>query len=173
MTLSLMMMTAVLSGYIFLGRSFTRLANQETLEREGRLTLQYFTQDARMASEISGTPSASAVTFTIPTATGTLSVKYTYDSTAKTLTRVAGSSTRKLLSNVEPNTLYFRYFDIAGRPYDNNTSPYTTYTSYLAGLKQVSLEFSTRSGVASNGTRTPLVTYASPRLLIRNKASLE
>jgi len=55
LTLSLMVMGAVLSGYVFLGRNFSRTlgissANEPTLESQGRRTLSSFMQDVRMAS---------------------------------------------------------------------------------------------------------------------------
>lgn len=57
MTLSLMVMGAVLSGYVYLGRNFTRSlglssANEPTLESQGRRTLALFAQDVRMASGV-------------------------------------------------------------------------------------------------------------------------
>src|SRR5438477_34910 len=64
-TLSGMVMAAVLSSYIYLGRSFGRLANQQILESEARRTLAYFTKDVQAATGISGTPSAVGCTFTL------------------------------------------------------------------------------------------------------------
>ncbi|HEX7631695.1 MAG TPA: prepilin-type N-terminal cleavage/methylation domain-containing protein, partial [Lacunisphaera sp.] len=49
MTLSLIVMTAVLTSYTFMGRNLFRLANQQTLQTQSRRTLQYFQQDVRMA----------------------------------------------------------------------------------------------------------------------------
>jgi prepilin-type N-terminal cleavage/methylation domain-containing protein len=56
MSLALMIIAAVLSSYLFLGRSLGRLVTQQTLDNEGRRALAYFAQDVRLASGISGTP---------------------------------------------------------------------------------------------------------------------
>jgi hypothetical protein len=68
LSLSLMVMAAILASYVFLARNFTRslgvtyaVNNQTTLsqlpplEAQLRTTLAYFTQDVRMATGISGT----------------------------------------------------------------------------------------------------------------------
>ncbi len=172
-TLSAAIMAAVLSSYIYLGRSLTRLGNQQALETEARRTLGYFTQDVLTATGLSGTPSASSVTFTLPAANGTMTVAYAYDSTAGTLTRTPGSGTAVvLLRNITSPGCIFRYYDSAGSAYDNGSSPYTTVTTYSAGIKQVSLQFSTQVGNASNGTRTQVYQVASSRLVLRNKTLL-
>jgi Tfp pilus assembly protein PilW len=180
-TLSAMVMAAVLSSYIYLGRSYGRLANQQILETEARRTLQRFTMDVQSATGISGTPSATSVTFTIPTSTGTTTtVAYAYDSTAGTFTRTpAGGTTLVLLRYITTSGLTVRY-------YDSSNNEYTTATlsagSYLAGIKQLSLEFSTQtrlstSGAQSvsnaNGTQTQVYRVASGRLLIHNSALLQ
>ena len=98
LSLSLMVMGAVLSSYVFLGRNFTRslgisLSNQPTLEAQGRRTLAYFTQDVRMASglDTSGSspkvsPSATGMTLILPSSSGTKYITYYYNSTASAAT---------------------------------------------------------------------------------------
>jgi type II secretory pathway pseudopilin PulG len=162
MSLALMVMGAVLSSYIFLGRNLARLANQQTLETQGRRALAYFAQDVRMASGLTS-PSVSGVTLTLPVA----SVTYTYDSSAHTLTRqVQGATAQILVSNLL--SFYFRYYDDTGLPYDNGSSPYTTQTDYLPGIKQVSMFLTSQVGNSGNGTQTPVYQAASSRLIIRN-----
>lgn len=166
MSLALMVMGAVLSSYLFLARNLARLANQQTLETQGRRALAYFAQDVRMASSLTS-PSISSMTLTLPTTT----VTYTYDSSADTLTRTPAGGTAQILA---PNlqSFYFRYYDDSGSPYDNGSSPYTTQTNYLSGIKQVSMSFSSRLGSSSNGTQTPVHQAVSPRLIIRNRQLL-
>lgn len=167
MSLALTVMTAVLTSYIFLGRNLVRLANQQTLETEARRTLAFFAQDVRMASNVSGTPTAAAVSLIIPTGT----VTYTYDSTTGTLTRTPSSGPALvLISNLRG--LYLRYFDASGWPYDNDSAPYTTQSNYLDGIKQLSLNFSAQKGESFNGTQTPLYQFASSRLILRNRSLL-
>lgn len=178
MTLALMVMTAVLTTYVSLGRNFTRSlglssANQPTLEGQGRRALAYFAQDVRMASGISGTPSASTVTFTLPTGTGSTTVAYSYNSTTGTLTRNPSGGTALVLTS-GLLSCYFRYYDASGNPYDNNASPYATdfSSSSSLGIKQLSLSFTTQAGNSTNGTLTQVYQTNSPRLLLRNKSLL-
>lgn len=171
LSLSLTIMAAVLSSYLFLGRSLSRLVNQQTLETEGRRTLATFTQDVRASSAISGTPSVSTVTLTIPSGASTTTVAWSYNSTTGILTRTPASGTaRTLVSNL--TSLHFRYYNEAGTAYDSGSSPYTTQTDYMSGLKQISLAFTSQTGSANNGTLTSVHSFASPRLLVRNRALL-
>lgn len=95
MTLSLMVMGAILSSYIFLGRNFARQGmgsgNEPNLEAQGRRTLAYFTQDVRMASGILADPTLatgvqvmptqSQVTFILSAPSGSKYVTYFFNST--------------------------------------------------------------------------------------------
>ena len=191
MSLSLIVMTAVLTTYVSLGRNYTRSlglssANQPNLETQARRTLSAFAQDVRMASGIPSTftPSATSLTITIPTTSGTKTVSYYINATAadvtvtlsgysttvpaQTLVRVDGSdgSMRTLQSSLQvAGTNAFTYYDSSG-------NPYTTYVNYLTGIKQLSLAFTTQAGSSTNGTLTPAYETDSPRLLFRNKALL-
>ena len=177
-SLSLMVMAAVLSSYVFLARNFTRslgvvftttsnsitLVNRPSLETQGRQTLAYFSQDVRMASGIVGSPSDAALTLTIPTATGSTTVAYSYDAVNQTLTRTwSGMSGQVIHYNVL--TCTFSYFDISG-------NPYTTYVNYLSGIKQLSVALTAQGGSEENKTRTEVYSSKSPRLLIRNRGLL-
>jgi len=177
-SLSLMVMAAVLSSYVFLARNFTRSlgvvftttsgnftqVNRPSLETQGRQTLAYFSQDVRLASGIAGTPSAAALTLTIPTATGSTTVAYSYDAVNQTLTRTWSGMTGQVLHyNVLGCT--FSYFDISG-------NPYTTYVNYLGGIKQLSVALTAQGGSARNQTLTQVYRSESPRLLLRNRSLL-
>ncbi|MCX6944265.1 MAG: prepilin-type N-terminal cleavage/methylation domain-containing protein [Opitutales bacterium] len=172
MSLSLMIMTAVLSSYVFLGRSFTRAlgitsANQPNLENQGRQTVAWFTQDVRMAMGLAGnppTPSATSLTLVLPTSTGTTTVQYSYDSGARTLTRTpAGGSPRILHSHLLGCA--FNYYDSAG-------NAYTSYTNYLSGIRQIALTFSAQAGSSTNQTLSQVYQGQSPRLVLRNRPFL-
>lgn len=174
-TLSAAVMAAVLSSYIYMGRQLLRLANQQILESEGRRTLAYFTRDVRMATGIdtSGTapkvlPDASKLTLNLPaTSSGAANyVTYSYNGTNGTLTRTPASGTAQiLLRNITTGGLTIRYYDIS-------SNAYTSYTDYLSGIKQISLEFSTQLGTASNGTQTKVYSLASNRMILRNRGFL-
>jgi Prokaryotic N-terminal methylation motif len=176
MTLSLMVMSAVLTSYVFLGRNFTRAlgissTNQPTLEAQGRRALAYFIQDVRMASGLSGTPSNTSVTLTLPTGSGSTTVTYSYDITDPTNKKLirtpASGAAQTLHTNLQ--SFYLRYYDNAGSPYDNGASPYTIYPDYQSGIKQLSMTFSSQAGSSVNGTLTQVYRSDSSRLIIRNK----
>lgn len=189
LSLSLMVMGAVLSSYVFLGRNFTRslgisLSNQPTLEAQGRRTLAYFTQDVRMASglDTSGSspkvsPSATGMTLILPSSSGTKYITYYYNSTASaatlsSFTIPANSLVRIDLGTNTAQTLHTNLLGCTFSYYDNSGQPYTSYTDYLIGVKQVAVAFSAQTGRAINGTLTQVYNSASPRLFIRNHALL-
>lgn len=147
-------------------------------------------------------PAANRVDLTVPTTTGTTNtITYYYNSDlsdtvdvtvngtvvtmpAASLTRCVYNgttvTTRTLVryitdgdTNEADGDLAFRYFDASGNPYDSNTSPYTTSTSYLPGIKQVSLEFAAKIVTVNDGTTTPVQREASGRLVLRNRAFLQ
>lgn len=165
-TLSAAVMAAVLSSYIYLAKNLVRLTNQQTLETEARRTLAYFARDVQMATDISGTPSATSVTLSIPTGSGSTTVAYAYDSSAGTLTRTPASGTAQiLLRNITSSGLNIYYYDTSG-------NAYTTYVNYLSGIKQLMLQFSTQTGNSTNGTQTLVYQISSNRLIIRNRSLL-
>lgn len=93
MSLALMVMTAVLTTYVTIGRNFTRSlgissANQPTLSTQARRTIATFAQDVRMASGLTvvstspTSPTSSRVDLIVPSAAGTNLVTYYYNSTA-------------------------------------------------------------------------------------------
>lgn len=190
-TLSAAVMAAVLSSYIFVGRNLARLANQQTLETEGRRTLAYFTRDVRMAGTLVDTGNLGAtrvslsMSLSMPAANSNPTITYYYNSTSadavvsisgSNVTMPANSLTRcrydgstvtsqVLLRNITASGLTIRYYDTSG-------NPYTTYVDYLSGIKQISLEFSTQLGTAGNGTQTKVYELASNRLILRNRALL-
>lgn len=178
MTLSLTIMTAVLSAYTFLGRNLARITNQETLETAARRTLLMFGQDVRMASGISGTPSPSSFTLVVPTATSTRNITYHYNSGSSATTVSGYSVPANSLARIDVSastglTLHRNLLSCSFTYYDSSGNPYTSYTNYMTGLKQVMLSFTSQAGLSSTGTLTPVNTVSSPRLLLRNKAWLQ
>lgn len=192
MSLALMVMTAILSSYTFLGRSLARLVNQQTLQGESRRALAYFAQDVRMASGLTDTPNLSAtrMSLTIPTGTGTNTITYYYNSAAivgstdsdpvtingssvamrrEALTRCVYDGTTvtslTLVRNITSGGLTLAYYDASG-------NAYTTYTNYLNGIKQLALSISAQKGDSFNGTQTQIMQFASSRLIIRNRTLL-
>jgi Tfp pilus assembly protein PilW len=185
-TLSAAVMAAVLSSYIYLGRSLARLANQQTLETEGRRALGYFAQDVQTASGLTdtGNLSASRVSLLVPAATGTYTITYYYNSSATAASvTINGSSvsmeatalTRCVYNGtaVTAQTLLRNITSLSMKYYDSSGSEYTSYTDYLPGIKQLALQFSTQTGSSANGTQTLVYQVASNRLILRNRAFLQ
>jgi len=92
-SLALMVMTAVLTTYVTIGRNFTRSlgvssASQPTLDTQARRTLAAFVQDVRMASGLTvistspTSPTSSRVDLIVPSGTGNNLITYYYNSTA-------------------------------------------------------------------------------------------
>jgi Tfp pilus assembly protein PilW len=181
-SLALIVMTGVLSSYVFVARSYNRtigfgMANQPTLEAQGRRTLAWWAQDVQTASGVTS-PSASEVTLAVPRSDGgTKNVTYYYNSTASAVSVYSVTVPAKSLARIDRNTstaltlhsslltCVFSYFDTFG-------NPYTSYTDYLPGINQVSMVFTAQAGSSVNSTLTQVYKSASPRLLLRNKAWL-
>lgn len=189
-SLALMVMTAVLSTYTYLARNLVRLANQQTLETEARRALAYFAQDVRLATGITDTANISAtrVALLVPSSSTINVVTYYYNNGAATTVTLNGSNvslaanslTRcvydgssvtwlTLLNNITSSGLSLSYYDSAGTAYAN-------YTDYLPGVKQLALQFSTRLGTNTNGTRAPQTAdyqATSSRTTLRNHPLLQ
>ncbi len=179
-SLSLIVMTGVLSSYVFVARSYNRtigfgMANQPTLEAQGRRTLAWWAQDVQMTSAVTSV-SASEVTLTVPRSDGgTKNVTYYYNSSTSAVSVYSVTVPATSLARIDRNTntcltlhsslltCVFTYYDAIG-------NPYTTYTNFLPGIKQVSLAFTAQAGSSVNSTLTQVYKSASPRLLLRNKA---
>ena len=197
-TLSAAVMAAVLSSYIYMARGLGRLANQQTLETEGRRTIAFFARDVRMASDLTDTANLSAirVSLTVPVSSGTNTITYYYNNTpsaatvtisgtnvsmpANTLTRCVynGSAVSALtllrLRNVN-NTAVSTRSDLTIRYYDSSSNEYTSYVNYLPGIKQLSLEFSSTNGNNvddSASSQTATYQAKSSRINLRNRTLL-
>jgi hypothetical protein len=180
--LSSIVMAAVLSSYIYVARAYTRtigfgLPNEPTLESQGRRTLAYFMQDVPVASAVSAL-SASEITLAVPHPRGgTKDITYYYNSTASnvsvysvtvppnTLVRIDRSTNTLLKLHSSLLTCGFEYFDCS-------SMPYTAYTDYAMGIKQIALELTAQAGSGTNQTMTQVYRVASPRLILRNKSLL-
>jgi len=166
-TLSALVMSAILSSYVFLGRSLTRQANYQTLEAKGREALSYLRRDFALAQAVkTGTsPAADTVTLVMPGG----EITYTY--AASTLTRTANYGSNPTITLLRNDfctcpAFAFEYFTTAGfPPLDQNTA--TTFVPY--SIKQIRVSFTVQSpGTLSADTRA---TYqaVSARFLLRNR----
>jgi len=157
-TIAAIVLAAILSAYLFVGRNLSRLVNTQEQEVKSRRTLRLFTNDVSAAIRLNSATS-NAFSLTKPLASGNATVTYTYASGNGTLTRVEGSSTQTLLTGITAFAL--EYYNEKG-----------SSTTSAQSVKSVELSFTTAVGNASIGT---LASYAtvSPRVVLRNKLPLE
>jgi prepilin-type N-terminal cleavage/methylation domain-containing protein len=164
-TLSALVMAAVLSSFLMLGRSEANAAHYVTMEGDARKALERFGEDVRMAQYLT-TVSTAQIKLTIPHASDNSSdtVFYTYDASAKTFTRlgpdpvtnVANTSTI-LISDVE--RCEFKRWMIGG------TGPATSDAS----TDQLQIRISVRKSSVTAVAATNLV--VSARYVLRNHRS--
>lgn len=192
MTLALVVMTGVLSIFSFLGRNLNRLAHQQKLESEGRRALAYFAQDLRMASGLSS-PGDTQLELAVPAGTATRKIIYYYNSGA-TATTVSIGAVGDQVSITAPGNSLVRFYENTASPNTGSTVTLLTnllsfdfdyrdvsdtelavssFPNKISSIKKVALEFRSQTGVAKNGTLTPVYVAASPFLAIRNKSLLE
>ncbi len=190
MSLALVVMTAVLSTFGFLGRNLNRLANQQQLESEGRRALAYFAQDVRMATGLSS-PGDAQLELAVPAGTASRKIIYYYNS-ATTATTVSIGATGDQVSITAPGNSLVRFLEDTANPNTGSTvtllrnllscdfdyrdvsdNAVTDFTNKVTSIKKVALEFRSQTGDAANATRAPVYPAASPFLTIRNKALLE
>lgn len=166
-TLGAMLMAAVLSSYLFLGRSLTRQANYQTLEAKGREALTYLRRDFALAQAVkTGTnPTSSTVTLALPAG------EVTYAFAANALTRTANfgaNPTITLLNNAYCTCTVFTfnyYTTTGGSPLDQNTSSVNEPLS----IKQIKVGFTLQTPSAySIQTRATYQTVSAP-FLLRNR----
>lgn len=167
--LAAVLMAAVLSSFVFLGRSLTRLANRQTLEAKGRQALTYLRADFALAQAVKSgtTPTSSSVTLTLPAG----EITYTYDSTAQRLRRQANFGPNPDLSLLQNDTCVCTAFAFSYYTTTNGTptSQVTAGVEVPYSIKQIQVNFTLQTpGTASPATQS---TYdvVSSRFLIRNK----
>jgi prepilin-type N-terminal cleavage/methylation domain-containing protein len=126
-TLLGILMTAVMSSFIFLLRGQQSLSNYATMNSQSRTLLELLSRDAKSATTVTNFTTTS-LTLTVPqdTSGATTDVTYEYDAAARSFTRQIGGSTTTLARDVDSFT--FRYYN------SNNAA-----TTSLAELKQVQL----------------------------------
>ena len=161
-------MTGMLTTYVFLGRNLIRLNNQQMLDDEHRRVLLEFSQDFRKAIAVTSA-SDTAVTFTVPTATGAISIIYTYTAGANFTGRLVRTTNPETTTRTMINTLGSFDFDY----FDASDAAVTNFSQKLTSVRKVAFDYTAQAGYARTGTRTPIETIASGRLTLRNPAFLQ
>ncbi|MDD3180961.1 MAG: prepilin-type N-terminal cleavage/methylation domain-containing protein [Opitutaceae bacterium] len=128
MTLLGLLMSAVLSSFIFILRGEQSLANYNTMNAEARTLLELLGRDSRSATDVTNF-SASSLTLVVPqdTSGNTQEITYEYDGSNGVLFRQVGSATERILIR-DITSFNFNYFN-----------GHRDATTSLAELKQVQL----------------------------------
>jgi len=173
--LAALVMAALLSSFVFIGRNLSRLASSQALENESRKALAYLRQDFATARAIKSgtTPTATSVTLVLPSASANYEVSYTYDATTRKLRRQSTASPATdfyLLGNdhsICTSFGFFYYTSSDGSP----ASQLSASTIVPYSVKQVEVGFVLESPTAWARERRARFEAASSRFLIRNRTA--
>lgn len=164
-TLGAFILAAVLSTFLFMGRSGANVQNYNDMEAQARKALEVFAQDTRQASGVVWSD-ANTVALTV----GTLTVTYQYNPTAQrfarrevvTATSVV-NSTRVLVTGI--TSFAFSAYNISGNSVPISTAAERTAANGTTKQLQISLEASRSNTTVVAATNTVL----SARFVLRNK----
>jgi len=179
--LSATILAAVLTSFLFLGRSGANISNYNAMETQARRSLEVFAQDTRQASSITWV-SGNQVSLIV----NSVAIVYTYN--ASTFTRfdssqptVAGRNPLVLVSGITAPvartsdadtkcTPFFRAYDITGAQikaleYANPSAATLLAASKSTKQLQISMEAQRTSQTVTTATNLVL----SARFILRNK----
>jgi prepilin-type N-terminal cleavage/methylation domain-containing protein len=163
-TLSSFVLLAVLTTFLFMGRSGANLSNYSDMESQARKALEIFAEDVRQASVVNWT-SEHSLTITV----NAVQVVYTYNSGSGTFTRTSSGTTRTLISGIVASSFEFKAYNLA--QVDGVTSmPLTTAAERVAAntsTKQI--QISLRSTRTTQTVRSATNLVLSARFILRNK----
>jgi type II secretory pathway pseudopilin PulG len=159
-TLSSFVLLAVLTAFLFMGRSGANLRNYSDMESQARRALEVFAEDVRQASAISWTDS-STVTLTVNSA----SVMYYYDSGNGNFYRRTASGTQTIISGITSGSFSFKAYNVAGTEMPLATAANLTAASSSTKQLQISLEAARSTRTVTSATNLVL----SARFILRNK----
>lgn len=121
--LSAIILSAVLSTFIFTNRSAVRLVRYSDMEIATARGLELLGRELRMANSIttSGSP-ITQVSMVIPNPTGasTHSALYRFNSAARTFEREADGNTTVLIRDIRPDSFSFQRYDLNQSPAVND-----------------------------------------------------
>lgn len=164
-TLGAFILAAVLSTFLFMGRSGANVQNYNDMEAQARKALEVFAQDTRQASGVVWTD-----TNTVALTVGTLTVTYQYNPTAKRFARqevvtLSGTinSTRVLVTGI--TSFAFSAYNISGNSVPISTAAERTAANGTTKQLQISLKAARSSTTVVSATNTVL----SARFVLRNK----
>ncbi len=158
--LSTFLLTAIMSTFLFMGRSGVNLQNYTDMESQGRRALERFAEDVRQASAISYT-TANHLTLTVNGA----SIQYKYDSGTKIFSRIAGGTTINLITKIVDGSFAFKAYNVLGTELSLSSAAALTAAGTNTKQLQISLQASRTDKTVAQATNLVL----SARYILRNK----
>jgi Tfp pilus assembly protein PilW len=167
--LSAFVLAAVMSSFLFLGRTGLRASGASEMENEIRRALETFAQEARLATDVRWN-SAQSVTFTLPAGSAAPQVTYAYDADARSATyrafyRVVGDAAsaapRRVLARELATDFAFKRYKLEQPGVSDNTAANDTETKQI----QIVLRAERANTVTAGATQS----VASARFILRNK----
>jgi prepilin-type N-terminal cleavage/methylation domain-containing protein len=170
-TLAAIIMAAVLSTYVMIGRNLARLSSYQSLEHESRKALVYLSRDFMQTQSVKGgtIPTDSSVTLVLPLG----EVSYTYDSVAKSLRRQATFGTLRDVTflhndSCECSSFSFAYYTSSG---DAPTNPATPTVNVPFSIKQIEVGYVAESPSSWTAETRTRCEQKSSRYVFRNRGA--
>lgn len=164
-TISSFVLAAVLTTFLFMGRSGANVQNYNDMEVQARNALEYFAEDTRQGSGVVWN-TASSVSITV----GTNTVTYAYDSGTRRFGRVVvvtatgvQTSNRTLVTGI--TSFAFSAYNISGATVAISTAAERSAANGTTKQIQISLEAARTNTTVVAATNTVL----SARFILRNK----
>jgi len=142
MALASVITLGVITGFTFLGRNMVRIANNSDLQARANIASATLQVDVANAESIDAV-SATGMTMTINTDSGTDTVVYVYDANEDEITRTDSNQTYTVLRNVTSCTFTYT---------DSNANT----TANPSSVKKIEFDATTATGNTQSGT---FVTY--------------
>jgi Tfp pilus assembly protein PilW len=165
-TLSVLVMGGVLSAFLFFGRTGLAAGHYQEMETELRHSLELFSEDVRMATNINWT-NAWQITLTVPDQNGTLrSVAYVFEptkagSSTGALHRVLEDGRRETLVNNVASDFAFKRYKLEQPGVADNTAS--------NDLETKQLQLNLRTLRVTTGGPDSTQAAISARYILRNK----
>jgi Tfp pilus assembly protein PilW len=159
-TLASFVLAAVLSTFLFMGRSGANLRNYSDMEAQARKSLEMFAEDVRQASAITWTSSEN-LTLSVNSA----SIAYYYDSSNGNFYRRTSTSTTAVITGITTGSFSFKAYNVAGTEMPLVTGANLTAAGSSTKQLQISLEASRTTTTVTSATNLVL----SARFILRNK----
>ncbi|MBA3849174.1 MAG: hypothetical protein C0502_04160 [Opitutus sp.] len=167
--LSAFVLAAVMSAFLFLGRSGLRSSSVSEMEGQVRRALEIFAQETRLATDLRWN-NAQSITLTLPAGSPATQVTYAYDAdprsaTHRTLYRVTGDASsaapRRVLVRGVAADFTFRRYKLEQPGVGDNTAANDAETKQI----QLVLRAERANAVTAGASQS----IASARYILRNK----